>query len=148
MNINSKGLALIQAYEGCRLTAYRCPAGILTIGYGSTREVREGQTITQEQADDLLRDDLTFFENHMTKALEGIEYTSNQFSACVSLMYNIGVAAFLKSSVLRRMKDGDFAGAADAFLMWNKAGGRELAGLTRRRKAERKLFLMKEGEDG
>lgn len=148
MKINSAGLELLKSFEGCRLKAYHDVVGVLTIGYGSTREVKEGQVITQAQADELLREDLEFFENHVTKALEDVEYTSNQFSACVCLAYNIGVAAFLKSTVLRRFKAGDIDGAGEAFLMWNKAGGRELAGLTRRRKAERKLFLTKESEDG
>ena len=144
MKINKAGLELLKSFEGCRLTAYRCAAGKLTIGFGSTTEVREGQTITQAQADELLRDDLAFFESHVTRALEGLDYTSNQFSAMVCLAYNIGVSAFLRSSVLRRFKAGDISAAAEAFLMWNQAGGKVLAGLTRRRNAERKLFLMKE----
>ena len=141
--INSKGLAIIQTYEGCKLEAYKDIVGVLTIGFGHTgSDVKPGMVITPERAVELLKQDVEYFETHVDFDLQGTVCTDNQFSACVSLAYNIGLGNFQASSVLRRMKNGNFTGAADAFLMWNKAGGQELRGLTRRRQAERKLFLM------
>lgn len=137
--IGPAGLALIKSFEGCRLTAYRCPAGVWTIGYGSTgAHVREGMTISPERAEALLRGDLARFEAAVAKAVPAA--TQNQFDAMVSLAFNIGVAAFAKSTVARKAKAGDHAGAAAAFSLWNKAGGKVLPGLTRRRAAEAELY--------
>lgn len=137
--INRAGIDLVKQFEGLRLKAYRCPAGVLTIGYGSTgSHVREGQIITEAQADALLRSDLRRFEDCVAK--EAPAATENQFSAMVALAFNIGTAAFRDSTVLRKHRAGDYAGAADAFAMWTKAGGRELAGLVRRRAAEAQLY--------
>lgn len=140
--INEAGLALIKRFEGCKLTAYRCPANILTIGYGSTgSHVRDGMTITQAEADALLRKDLARFETGV-EALVGSAATSDdQFAALVSLAFNIGLGNLQSSTVLRRHKAGNAVGAANAFLMWNRAKGNILPGLTRRREAERKLYL-------
>jgi lysozyme len=138
--INAAGLALVKEFEGCELTAYRCAAGVLTIGYGSTgSHVREGMTITKEEAEALLRKDLRRFENGV-EALMG-PATDNQFSACVSLAFNIGLGAFAGSTVLKRHRLGNKIGAANAFLMWNKSRGNILKGLMRRREAERKLYM-------
>jgi lysozyme len=138
--INDRGLALIKSFEGCELTAYRCPAKVLTIGYGSTgSHVKEGMTITEEEAEALLRKDLARFEAGVS-ALAGIS-SDSQFAAMVSLAFNIGLNAFAGSTVLKRHRLGNRMGAANAFMMWNKAGGRILKGLIRRREAERKLYL-------
>ena len=142
MNINQAGIDLIKHYEGCRLTAYRCPAGILTIGFGHTGpDVRSGQVITEEQAEALLRQDLGKFEEGVSHSLGDAITTESQFSAMVCLAFNIGLGAFKSSSVLRYHRDNKPNSAAQSFLMWNKGGGIVLAGLTRRRNAERELYL-------
>ena len=140
MQINDKGLALIKRFEGLRLEAYRCPAGVLTIGYGSTGpHVKRGMVITEEEAEALLRKDLERFEEGVG-VIAG-HATSDQFSAMVSLAFNIGLGAFATSTVVKRHKLGNHMGAANAFLMWKRAGGRILDGLIRRREAERRLYL-------
>lgn len=140
--INAKGLALIKSFEGLRLDSYRCPAGIATIGYGHTGpDVRIPMTITEERAEELLSGDLRRFRIGVDVMLEGIPTTDDQFSAMVSLAYNIGLGAFATSTLLKRHKGKNYTGAANAFLMWVKAGGRTLPGLVRRREAERKLYL-------
>jgi lysozyme len=143
--INEAGLALIKRNEGCRLKTYLDSVSIPTIGYGHTGpEVHLGLVISQERADELLRQDLSKFEEGVIDALfDGVESpaSDNQYAAMICLAYNIGLGNFAKSSVLRLHKQDRFALAADAFLMWNKAGGKVLAGLTRRRGEERALYL-------
>lgn len=136
--INAAGLSLIKEFEGLRTTAYRDPVGIWTIGYGSTSGVHEGQRITVAEAELMLKRDLEQFERAVANAAPTA--TDNQFSAMVSLAFNVGSGAFSRSTVLTRHKGGDHAGAADAFSMWNKAGGRVLPGLVRRRAAEADLY--------
>lgn len=139
MKVSDAGLDLIKSFEGVRLDAYVCPAGVLTIGYGHTGDVYPGQVITLLEADDLLRRDAEKFERCVGVAVNDV--TQGQFDACVSLAFNIGCSAFGKSTLVRKIAQGDMSGAADEFLRWNKAGGREMAGLTRRREAEREMFL-------
>ena len=130
--IGAAGLALIKEFEGLELKAYLCPAKVWTIGYGSTGpHVTPGQVITEAKADVILQRDLDRFEDAVAKAAPGA--TQAQFDAMVSLAFNIGIGAFLKSSVLRLHKAGDHRLAAAAFALWDKAGGRVLAGLQRRR---------------
>lgn len=133
------GLSLIKAFEGCKLTAYKCPADVWTIGYGRTTNVKPGQTITQAQADAWLIEEYDDFESAVKRVVK-VKLTENQLGALVSLAYNIGVGAFSKSTLLRKVNAGDEAGAAAQFKRWNRAGGRVLNGLTRRRVAEAKLF--------
>lgn len=138
--IHEAALEIIKRNEGCELEAYRDVVGVLTIGYGHTGpDVVAGKRITQEQADALLAYDIRTFEDGVRAA--SAPCPENQIGAMVSLAYNIGLGAFRGSTVLRRHNSQDFRGAADAFLMWNKAGGRELTGLTRRRHEERALYL-------
>ncbi len=140
MHISPRGLALIKAFEGCRLTAYLCPAGILTIGFGHTgRDVTEGLRITAEAAEELLRGDLMRFEDGVRR-LAG-ETSQSRFDALVSFAFNLGLGALAGSTLLKRHRAGDFARAANEFLRWNKAGGIVPPGLTRRRAAERRLYL-------
>lgn len=141
--ISDAGLDLIKKFEGCKLTAYKCPAGIWTVGYGHTgRDVYKGLKITQEQADTLLEFDLWTFAEGVDAAIpEEIDITDNQFAALVSLAYNIGLGNFKKSSVLKFILKQEFEKASDAFLVWKKAAGKVLPGLVRRREAERALFL-------
>jgi lysozyme len=140
MKINEKGLALVKRFEGLRLEAYRCPAGVLTIGYGSTGpHVKQGMCITEEEAEALLRKDLSRFESGVWQIAGAA--TGDQFSAMVSLAFNIGLGAFATSTLVKRHKAGNHVGAANAFLMWNRAGKQILQGLIRRRESERKLYL-------
>ncbi|MEN9924067.1 MAG: hypothetical protein RL268_193 [Pseudomonadota bacterium] len=137
--INAAGLDLIKQFEGCRLTAYRDPIGVLTIGYGSTGpHVKPGMTITREQADDLLRQDVARFE--MAVADMAKVATDNQFAALVSLAFNVGAENVRRSTLLRLHNEGDYAGAKAQFSRWRYAAGRVLPGLVRRRDAEAELY--------
>jgi lysozyme len=142
MRTSSAGIALIKKFEGCRLEAYQDVVGVWTIGYGDTMNVRPATRITQQQAEDRLTNRLAReFEPGVLDALQGAPATQPQFDAMVSLSWNIGIGAFAKSSVARFHRDGDYATAADAFLLWNKAGGNVISGLVRRREEERSLYL-------
>ena len=135
MKINNEGLNLIKSFEGCRLTAYKCPAGVWTIGYGHTAGVKQGMVISQEQAENMLKSDLKQYEKQVTDNVK-LELTENQFSALVSFTYNCGVG-----NLRTLVKNRTLAQIAEALLLYNKANGKVLAGLVRRREAERELFL-------
>lgn len=130
------GLNLIKKYEGCRLTAYKCPAGVLTIGYGHTAGVTPGQTITQAEADRLLVSDMEKYEKKVNKYYDKYSWNQNEFDALVSFAYNVGSIDQLVANGTRSRTV-----IAEKFLLYNKAAGKELAGLTKRRKAEQELFL-------
>lgn len=136
MKTSEKGLELIKKFEGCKLTAYRCPAGVLTIGYGHTGDVKEGQKITQKKADTLLKEDLEKFEKRVAKYNWKYHFNQNEFDALVSFAYNIGNVDGLTKNGKRSRGQ-----VADAILLYNKAGGKVLNGLVKRRKAEQTLFL-------
>ena len=137
--INAAGLALIKEFEGCRLEAYRDAVGIWTIGYGSTGpHVHPNSRIAPQEAEALLLSDLERFERAVDEAAP--HATDNQFAAMVALAFNIGISALLRSTVLREHKAGNHEAAARAFSLWDKAGGRVLAGLVRRRAAEADLY--------
>lgn len=139
--VNDAGVALVREFEGCRLDAYRCPAGIPTIGYGATGpDIRMGMKWTQEEADERLAEDLARFAEGVER-LVLVDLTDNQFAALVSFAYNVGLGALAGSTLLRELNAGDYEGAADQFPRWSKGGGRVLPGLVRRRAAERDLFL-------
>lgn len=137
---NANGLRLIKSFEGLRLNAYQDAVGVWTIGYGTTRNVRPGQTITKAQAENFVKEDLVRFEKAVNDSVQ-VRINDNQFSALVSFAYNVGSGALRSSTLLKKLNRNDINGAGDEFLRWNKAGGRVLAGLTRRRRAERALFL-------
>jgi len=140
MKCNHAGKSIIKSFEGLRLQAYRCPAGIWTIGYGDTHNVTPGMVITEQEADERLDARLLEFE----EAVSGMAppfITENQFSALVSFAYNVGASALAGSTMLQKLNAGDIEGAAREFPRWNKSGGRVLNGLTRRRNAEKELFL-------
>ena len=146
MKISQRGLELIKEFEGFSANAYLCSAKIPTIGYGNTfysdgRKVKLGEQISKTDALELL--ELVANKDFADKIFPFIEVkvTQNQFDAMVSLAYNIGVGNFLKSTLLKKVNAGDFAGASNEFLRWNKAGGKELLGLTKRREREKQLFL-------
>jgi len=144
MKTNAEGLRLIKQFEGLRLEAYVDAVGVRTIGYGHTSSVKPGDTISEADAERLLREDIAKTEAAIAKLL-GVPVNGNEFSALVSLAYNIGAANFAKSSVRKRLNTGDRAGAAAAILLWAKGrvNGKlkVLSGLARRRAAERALFL-------
>lgn len=139
MKTSPKGISLIKEFEGLSLDAYLCSAGVLTIGYGHTGGVQKGDRITAKKAEELLQDDLKKFENGVLRLVR-VPLNQNQFDALVSFAFNLGVGNLGKSTLLRKLNDRDFKGAATEFVRWNKAGGRELDGLTRRRNAEAELF--------
>jgi GH24 family phage-related lysozyme (muramidase) len=148
MNIGNKGLRLIKEFEGCKLTAYICPAGVWTIGIGSTRysdgsAVKRGQTLANEEAALLLLSKTLASYEHAVNAIK-VDLTQNEFDALVSLTYNIGARNLANSTLVKMLKAGNpKSEIALQFLRWDKAGGKPLAGLTRRRNAEAELFLSK-----
>lgn len=145
MQTSDKGIALIKEFEGCKLTAYQDSVGVWTIGYGWTQPVdgkpiRAGMTIKQETAERLLKTGMVSYESDVSRLVK-VGLTQGQFDALVSFTYNLGARSLSTSTLLRKLNAGDYAGAADEFLRWNKAGGKVLNGLSRRREAERALFL-------
>lgn len=148
MKLSERGISLIREFEGCELRPYKDQAGLWTIGIGHL--IREGEPrreITESEAIELFKSDVEIFEKGVTDALvkSGMPLTQNQFDACTSLAFNIGLHAFRNSTLLKKIRAGDYRGASDEFLKWNKITlrGRKVAskGLTRRREAERTLFL-------
>ncbi len=135
MNISENGINLIKKFEGCSLSAYKCPRGVWTIGWGHTAGVKQGDRITQEKADELLKKDLKVFEAHVSNIVK-IPLKQNQFDALVSFCYNCG-AANLRKLVSNR----NTAQIAAAIPLYNKSGGKVLAGLVKRRAEEKSLFL-------
>jgi lysozyme len=141
MKISPKGLAVIKQFEGLRLTAYKCPAGVLTIGYGSTgAHVKPGMIITEQEAERLLLGDISRFEVGVQEVIKKT-LTQGQFDALVSFSFNVGLGALRESTLAAKLKAGDVVGAANEFARWNKAGGKVLPGLVKRREAERALFV-------
>ncbi|GAB5471887.1 MAG: hypothetical protein Kilf2KO_49170 [Rhodospirillales bacterium] len=154
--VRPAGLALVKQFEGLRLQAYRDPAGVWTVGYGHTTaagapKVTPGMTVTEAEAEAVLRRDLATFEARVAR-LVSVALNDNEFAALVSLCFNIGATAFAGSTCLRRLNAGDRKGAAEALTRWTKAtvAGRKvrLAGLVRRRQAERRLFLAPPSRPG
>ena len=142
MKVNFVGKDLIKKYEGCKLEAYKCPAGIWTIGYGHTgQDVFEGKTITQQEADSLLSKDLTRFEKFLNRIIK-VPINQNQFNALASFTYNLGMGALQNSTLLKKLNNNDFIGAANEFDRWVYANGKKLEGLIKRRKEEKELFLL------
>ena len=129
----------IEGFEGLRLTAYQDSVGVWTIGYGHT-PAQAGQTITQEQADNILASDLARFERGVNALCANVNTTQGQFDAMVSFSYNLGLGALQGSTLLRLHRSGDYDGAAQEFGKWNHAGGQVLAGLTRRREYEAQVY--------
>lgn len=149
MHVSEKGINLITEFEGFSAKAYKDPGskdGLpITIGYGTTqingKPVKMGDTITKARAKTLLKEHLVSYEDGVLAALAGSELNQNQFDALVSLVYNIGIKAFKNSTVKRRIAAGDMLAGANAFGMWIKNDGKVMAGLVRRRAAEKALFL-------
>ena len=143
MKISAEGLSLIKKFEGCELEAYQCSAGVWTIGYGHTKDIEEGMTITKEQAEEMLVDELHEYESYVNEYVT-VELEQNQFDALVSWVYNLGPTNLKSSTMLKVLNSGDFDGVPAQIKRWNKAGGNVLEGLVRRREAEALLFQGKE----
>ena len=139
MKISAEGIALIMKFEGCELESYRCSADVPTIGYGHTRDVKDGDTCTQEEADQMLVDDLEEFENYVNDIVE-TELTQNEFDALVAWTFNLGPTNLKSSTLLKRLLEDDKTDVPYQIRRWNKAGGQVLDGLVRRREAEALLF--------
>lgn len=140
MKTNDAGIELIKKFEGLYLKAYQDPIGIWTIGYGHTGGVKAGQKITAAEAEALLRVDLLTAEGDVARLVK-VPLTPNQHAALVSFAFNLGGGNLAKSTLLKRLNAKDYLGAANEFPKWNKAGGKILSGLVKRRAAEQRLFL-------
>lgn len=143
MKTSKEGIALIKHFEGCELKAYLCPANVWTCGYGHTAGVQEGEKIDQEKADAWLLEDLCEFEEYVTAAVE-IDLTQHQFDALVCWTFNLGPGNLRESTLLNRVNYGPLSDVPLQIQRWNKAGGRVLEGLVKRRAAEAALW---EGRD-
>ena len=149
MKTSEKGKQIIKIFEGLRLTPYKCPAGIWTIGYGHTAQMgafRREYAITKEEALDLLEKDLKKIEEELARNIDLSTVNQNQFDAFVSFIFNLGINNFNASTIKKKHKEGHFKEAGDAFLMWIKARNSKgvlvpLEGLKKRRKMERDLYL-------
>lgn len=141
MKFNDAGLLILKLFESCKLTAYQDQKGIWTIGYGCTHHIRPNETITQEEADSRLREDLQWTIDTVAAIIKPHELNDNQFSAIVSLVYNIGVVDFRSSTLLNCIKMGHPDDAANEFERWDKVNGIPSDGVLRRRKSERALFI-------
>jgi len=139
MKISIEGIALIKKFEGCRLESYKCAAGVPTIGYGSTKGIKMGMTITQEDAEQLLLKDIAEFEEFVLEASE-MPLSQHQFDALVSWTFNLGPSNLNASTMLKVLNKGEYEDVPAQIKRWNKAGGKVLDGLIRRREAEALLF--------
>lgn len=146
MKTSQDGINLIKFYEGCRTKAYLDSVNVPTIGYGHTKGVKLGMIITETKAEELLKQDLEYFENKVLDLVK-VNLLQNQFDALVSFTFNLGEGNLKKSTLLKKLNNTvyfrkeEIESIADEFLKWNKAGGRVLSGLTKRRLAERMMFL-------
>tara|TARA_B110000208_G_C11553571_1_gene352610 strand:+ start:118 stop:561 length:444 start_codon:yes stop_codon:yes gene_type:complete len=143
MKISLEGLSLIKRFEGCRLKAYKCSAGVLTIGYGHTGGVTETDTITQDDANKLLQEDVAKFEEYVDDNVI-VELNQGQFDALVAWTFNLGPGNLRESTMLKKLNKADYTSVPNEMKRWNKAGGKTLDGLIRRRNAEALLFQSKE----
>lgn len=140
MSAKAIAIEIIKPFESCKLTAYLCPAGVWTIGWGATGpEIVKGLKWTQEQADNRLMLDVVRFERGV-KALVKVPLKDNQLGALISFAYNVGLKALGDSTLLRLLNAGNYQAASEQFIRWNKAGGKVLKGLTRRRQIEQGVF--------
>jgi lysozyme len=143
---SAEGVALIKKFEGCELEAYQCSANVWTIGYGHTRGVEEGDTCSQEDAESMLVEDLEEFEGYVNGIVQ-CPLEQNQFDALVAWTYNLGPTNLRESTLLIRLNEEDYNDVPTQIRRWNKAGGKVLDGLVRRREAEALLFLGQNWEE-
>ena len=143
MNISKEGLSLIKKFEGCELEAYLCPAGVWTIGYGHTKDVKEGDKINRDEADYLLQEEMIEYESYINDFVE-VPLNQNQFDALCSWVYNLGPTNLKNSTMLRVLNEEKYTDVPQEIKRWNKAGGEVLDGLIKRREAEAKMFAGEE----
>ena len=144
MHASPYALLIIRQFEGLRLTAYRCPSGIWAIGYGHTCNVHKGDTITPSQADEYLLQDIQPIEAYLNNLRPSPNLTQNQFDALTSLIFNIGISAFSRSTLLKLIRQNPNDPTITAqFLRWIHSDGKVLPGLQRRRTEEAKLYFLK-----
>lgn len=139
MNLGYNGTKILKYFEGCRLTAYQDSVGVWTIGYGHTKGVHAGMSITQEEAEQMLLIELEEYEGYIEKYVI-VPLTQNQFDALVVWVYNLGPTNLRRSTLLKELNSGNYTAAGKEITKWNKAGGKVLAGLVKRREAEAELF--------
>ena len=143
MNISQEGISLIKKFEGCELEAYKCAAGVWTIGYGHTKDVKEGNSITKEEAESMLVHELQEYCSDVDIAVK-VDLKQNEFDSLVSWTYNLGPTNLNSSTMLRVLNEGKHDEVPAQMKRWNKASGQVKEGLVRRREAE---ALMFEGKD-
>ena len=143
MNISNEGLSLIKKFEGCELNAYKCAAGVPTIGYGSTHGIEMGMSISKSRAEELLLEDIAKFEEHVKNNVK-VPLNQNQFDSMVSWTFNLGGGNLKSSTLLKVLNGSDYTDVPNQIKRWNKANGKVLEGLIRRREAEALLFEGKE----
>jgi lysozyme len=143
MEISSEGISLIKKFEGCELEAYKCAAGVWTIGYGHTKDVTEGMEITQAEAETMLKEELLDYCNYVDMYVQ-VPLEQNQFDALVSWTYNLGPTNLKSSTMLKVLNTGKYEDVPEQIKRWNKANGKMLDGLIRRREAESLMFQNKE----
>ena len=143
MNISKEGISLIKKFEGCKLRAYQDAVDVWTIGYGHTKDVKAGDLITKEEAESMLMHELLEYCEHVEKAVD-VELEQCMFDSLVSWTYNLGPTNLNSSTMLKCLNLGNYNGVPEQIKRWNKAGGKVLEGLVRRREAEALLF---EGKD-
>jgi len=146
MKISQDGIDLIKHFEGCELEAYRCSGNVPTIGYGHTSDVSDGDSCTLQEAEELLTIDLEEFERYVDKYVE-VALEQHQFDALVSWTFNLGPSNLKSSTLLRVLNDDDYDGVPQQIKRWNKAGGKVLDGLVRRREAEARMFSGEKWSD-
>jgi len=139
MNISNEGLSLIKKFEGCELNSYKCAAGVPTIGYGSTHGIEMGMSISRARAEELLLEDIAKFEDHVNNNVK-VPLNQNQFDAMVSWTFNLGGGNLKSSTLLKVLNGSDYTDVPNQIKRWNKANGKVLEGLIRRREAEALLF--------
>ena len=142
MRISQEGVNLIKHFEGCRLEAYKCPAGVWTIGYGHTKGVKEGDAIEQEAAEAFLIEDLEAFEQAVARLVK-VPLTQQQFDALVSFTFNLGAGNLERSTLLEKLNGYQYGKVPEQLMRWVRAGGQVLDGLVKRRAAEAALFQNK-----
>ena len=140
MQISAEGLSLIKKFEGCKLEAYLCPAGVWTIGYGHTKDVKEGDKINKEEAEYLLQEEMLEYEGYVNDYVE-VPLEQHQFCALVSFCYNLGGGSLKKSTLLKVLNEGKYEEVPAQIRRWNKSNGEVLEGLVRRREAEAIMFM-------
>jgi len=139
MNISKEGIDLIKYFEGCRLEAYEDAVGVPTIAYGRIKDVKMGDSCTKAQAEAWLDEELHEYEGYINDAVT-VALTQNQFDSLVSWVYNLGPSNLKSSTMLKVLNKEQYADVPEQIQRWNKAGGKVLEGLTKRRNAEALLF--------